>query len=74
MIDEDYEGDSGKFENVVHTLANVLDGGHKVLIFSQFVKQLNHLPRAYGKGKYTLPVSGWQHPKPGRCGQKIPGR
>ncbi|MDB5138621.1 MAG: helicase [Mucilaginibacter sp.] len=41
MIDKDYEGDSGKFENVVHTLANVLEGGHKVLIFSQFVKQLN---------------------------------
>ncbi|HEK21252.1 DEAD/DEAH box helicase [Mucilaginibacter sp.] len=40
MIDSDYEGDSGKFENVTHTLANVLDGGHKVLIFSQFVKQL----------------------------------
>ncbi|MFI5160301.1 MAG: DEAD/DEAH box helicase [Sphingobacteriales bacterium] len=40
MIDEEYEGDSGKFENVVHTLSNVLDGGHKVLIFSQFVKQL----------------------------------
>jgi len=41
MIDAEYEGDSGKFENVVHTLANVLDGGHKVLIFSQFVKQLS---------------------------------
>ncbi|HEY5327311.1 MAG TPA: DEAD/DEAH box helicase [Mucilaginibacter sp.] len=41
MIDQDYEGDSGKFENVVHTLSNVLEGGHKVLIFSQFVKQLN---------------------------------
>ena len=41
MIDKDYEGDSGKFENVVHTLSNVLDGGHKVLIFSQFVKQLS---------------------------------
>ena len=40
MIDENYEGDSGKFENVTHTLNNVLDGGHKVLIFSQFVKQL----------------------------------
>ncbi|RVU01323.1 DEAD/DEAH box helicase [Mucilaginibacter limnophilus] len=40
MIDEEYEGDSGKFENVVHTLSNVLDGGHKVLVFSQFVKQL----------------------------------
>jgi len=41
MVDKEYEGDSGKFENVVHTLSNVLEGGHKVLIFSQFVKQLN---------------------------------
>lgn len=41
MIDSDYEGDSGKFENVTHTLTTVLDGGHKVLIFSQFVKQLS---------------------------------
>jgi superfamily II DNA or RNA helicase len=40
MVDPEYEGDSGKFENVVHTLASVLDGGHKVLVFSQFVKQL----------------------------------
>jgi superfamily II DNA or RNA helicase len=41
MIDESYESDSGKFENVIHTLDNVLKGGHKVLIFSQFVKHLN---------------------------------
>lgn len=41
MIDESYTSDSGKFENVMHTLDNVLKGGHKVLIFSQFVKQLS---------------------------------
>jgi superfamily II DNA or RNA helicase len=40
LIDEHYEGDSGKFENVTHTLNTVLEGGHKVLVFSQFVKQL----------------------------------
>jgi superfamily II DNA or RNA helicase len=40
MIDEAYNSDSGKFENVMHTLDNVLKGGHKVLIFSQFVKHL----------------------------------
>ena len=40
MIDEEYTSDSGKFENVIHTLDNVLKGGHKVLIFSQFVKHL----------------------------------
>ncbi|WP_214227404.1 SNF2-related protein [Pedobacter sp. B4-66] len=41
MIDDTYNSDSGKFENVIHTLDNVLKGGHKVLIFSQFVKHLN---------------------------------
>jgi hypothetical protein len=41
MIDLDYTSDSGKFENVVHTLDNVLKGGHKVLVFSQFVKHLD---------------------------------
>ena len=41
MIDKGYASDSGKFENVVHTLDNVLKGGHKVLIFSQFVKHLS---------------------------------
>ncbi len=40
MIDDSYASDSGKFENVIHTLDNVLKGGHKVLIFSQFVKHL----------------------------------
>jgi superfamily II DNA or RNA helicase len=59
MIDSEYEGDSGKFENVVHTLSNVLDGGHKVLIFSQFVRHLNiyrehfekeHIPYVYLDG------------------------
>ncbi|WP_342646049.1 DEAD/DEAH box helicase [Mucilaginibacter sp. CSA2-8R] len=55
MIDESYEGDSGKFEDVVHTLANVLDGNHKVLIFSQFVKQLNIYRQYFDKQniKYT---------------------
>lgn len=41
MIDKDYEGESGKFENVIHALENVLTRGHKVLVFSQFVKQLD---------------------------------
>lgn len=40
MIDSSYEGESGKFENVINTLENVLSRGHKVLVFSQFVRQL----------------------------------
>ena len=40
MTDPAYSGESGKFESVVHTLDNVLQRGNKVLVFSQFVKQL----------------------------------
>ncbi len=40
LIDKEYEGESGKFEDVIHKLKMVLEAGHKVLVFSQFVKQL----------------------------------
>ncbi len=51
MVDEGYEGDSGKFENVIHTLENVLSRGHKVLIFSQFVKHLDIYRTYFNKQK-----------------------
>lgn len=40
MIDPAFSGESGKFESVIHTLETVLQRGNKVLVFSQFVKQL----------------------------------
>ncbi len=40
MVDENYEGLSGKDSDVMHKLRSVLEGGHKTLIFSQFVKHL----------------------------------
>ncbi len=49
MIDAGYTADSGKFENVIHTLDNVLKGGHKVLVFSQFVKHLDIFRRYFEK-------------------------
>lgn len=49
MIDKDYEGESGKFENVIHALENVLTRGHKVLVFSQFVKQLDIYRKHFDK-------------------------
>jgi SNF2 family DNA or RNA helicase len=55
MIDDGYEGDSGKFENVIHTLENVLSRGHKVLVFSQFVKHLE-IYRRYFDSK-NIPFS-----------------
>jgi SNF2 family DNA or RNA helicase len=47
MIDQQYTGDSGKLEDITHMLENAMGEGHKILIFSQFVKHLdlvkNHL-------------------------------
>ncbi|MFY0601915.1 MAG: DEAD/DEAH box helicase [Cyclobacteriaceae bacterium] len=40
MVDEDYEGDSGKFEDITYMLSNALGKNHKILVFSQFVKHL----------------------------------
>ncbi len=41
MTDTDYEGDSGKLDDVLQKLETALNEGHKVLIFSQFVKHLD---------------------------------
>lgn len=43
MFDKSYEDDSGKFEVLKETIQNVIKSGHKVLIFSQFVKHLKLL-------------------------------
>ncbi len=41
MTDPEFDGESGKFSDVMHTLENILTKGSKVLIFSQFVKHLD---------------------------------
>ncbi|GAB4336015.1 MAG: hypothetical protein OHK0038_14080 [Flammeovirgaceae bacterium] len=40
LTDDSYKGDSGKLEDVMYALENALQGEHKILIFSQFVKHL----------------------------------
>lgn len=40
MVDETYAGGSGKTEEVIYTLQNIISQGHKVLIFSSFVQHL----------------------------------
>ena len=40
MVDPAYMGDSGKMEDITHMLTNALSKGHKILVFSQFVKHL----------------------------------
>lgn len=40
MVDEHFEGISGKARDVLHKLESVVEEGAKVLVFSQFVKHL----------------------------------
>lgn len=41
MADEHYSGDSGKLEDITHMIKSTVSEGHKVLIFSQFVRHLS---------------------------------
>lgn len=41
MVEQGYTGDSGKLEDITHMLLNAIAEGHKVLVFSQFVKHLD---------------------------------
>jgi len=59
LVDPEYAGDSGKLEDVTHMLNNAISKGHKILVFSQFVKHLsllktyllnNHIPFSYLDG------------------------
>ena len=52
MVEQGYTGDSGKLEDVTYMLESAIAEGHKVLIFSQFVKHLE-LVRQYLKSNKT---------------------
>ncbi|WP_266203566.1 DEAD/DEAH box helicase [Pontibacter kalidii] len=53
MTDPGYEGSSGKLKEVVHKTMDVVSKGHKVLIFSQFVKHLEIIKRSLDKREIT---------------------
>jgi SNF2 family DNA or RNA helicase len=44
LTDEKYTGGSGKFDTVTHNIESVVAEGHKILIFSSFVKHLDLFP------------------------------
>lgn len=50
LAESEYLGGSGKFEQIIASIHNVIDSGHKVLIFSQFVQHLALL-KTYLDGK-----------------------
>jgi len=41
MTDATYSGDSGKMKDFTHMLVSAISKGHKILVFSQFVKHLS---------------------------------
>jgi SNF2 family DNA or RNA helicase len=41
MVDEEYQGDSGKLEDLTNMIDSGISEGHKILVFSQFVKHLS---------------------------------
>ncbi|MGC9343716.1 MAG: DEAD/DEAH box helicase [Bacteroidales bacterium] len=41
LVDENYREDSGKFSEIIRNIDSVISEGHKVLVFSSFVKHLN---------------------------------
>jgi len=51
MLDENEELSSGKFDVVTEMLESIMAEGHKVLIFSQFVKQLQLFKNYFDKHK-----------------------
>lgn len=50
MVDDEYEGDSGKLSDMLLRLETAMIEHHKVLVFSQFIKHLN-VVRQYLKEK-----------------------
>lgn len=54
---EGYKGESAKLEMCMDTIKNAVDGGHKILLFSQFTTMLEHIQKRLDKEKisyYTL--------------------
>ncbi len=56
MTEMGYPGSSGKFENICYKLEEALEEGHRILIFSQFVKHLNILRDWLDKRKVKYAV------------------
>lgn len=54
LVDSSFSGQSGKFEQVIETLETLFEEGHKVLVFSSFVKHLELFARYFDE-------RGWRY-------------
>ena len=53
MVDPEYDGGSGKFEDVIHKLQTAVSENHKILIFSQYIKHLDLFRNYLNERKIT---------------------
>ncbi len=56
LTDTDYQGDSGKFEEITRHIDNVVEEGHKLLIFSSYVKHLSIIEDYLKKKQWTYSI------------------
>jgi SNF2 family DNA or RNA helicase len=49
MTDDTYKGDSGKFDEVLRNIQNLIEEKNKVLVFSSFVKHLNLFAKKFNE-------------------------
>ena len=63
MIDDTYEGGSGKTEEIMRALQNVILQGHKVLVFSSFVKHLEIIAKSLRESdiEYCMLTGATEH-------------
>lgn len=52
MTDKEYQGTSGKLEEIISTFKTLQSEGHKVLIFSSFVKHLELIAEVFEKNNW----------------------
>jgi SNF2 family DNA or RNA helicase len=68
MVQTDYADSSGKFEEAMRMLKNALHEGHKILVFSQFVKHLRLVKERLQHEKITHYYLDGQTPREERMG------
>ncbi|MGN0482213.1 MAG: SNF2 helicase associated domain-containing protein [Lachnospiraceae bacterium] len=57
LVYEDYQGESAKMDMCIELIQNAVNGGHKILLFSQFTTMLEHIQvrlEKEGISYYTL--------------------
>jgi superfamily II DNA or RNA helicase len=52
MVDDTYQNGSGKFDEIISKIETAIHEGHKVLIFSQFVKHLTIVRQYFDQQQY----------------------